>query len=73
MLTRAQGGYDSQDVPAAQLEQERKDGQAKLAKLSSNGKEIIVDSGHNMDVEAPDDVTAAIRLVVNAVRSHCKV
>ena len=74
VLTRAEGGYDnSQDVPAAQLEQERKDGQAKLAKLSSNSKQIIVHSGHNMDLETPDDVTAAIRLVVNAVRSHGKV
>jgi pimeloyl-ACP methyl ester carboxylesterase len=74
VLTRAKGGYDnSQDVPAAQLEQERKDGQAKLAKLSTNSKQIFVHSGHNMDLEAPDDVTAAIRLVVNAVRSHGKV
>jgi len=71
VLTRAEGGYDnSQDVSAAQMEQERKDGQAKLAKLSSNSKQIVVHSGHNMDLEAPDDVTAAIRLVVNAVRSH---
>lgn len=74
VLTRAEGGYDnSQDVPAAQLEQERKDGQAKLAKLSSNSKQIIVHSGHNMDLEAPEDVTAAIRLVVNAVRNHGRV
>lgn len=74
VLTRAEGGYDnSQDVPATQLERERKDGQAKLAKLSTNSKQIFVRSGHNMDLEAPDDVTAAIRLVVNAVRSHGKV
>jgi pimeloyl-ACP methyl ester carboxylesterase len=74
VLTRAEGGYDnSQDVPAAQLEQERKDGQAKLTKLSSNSKQIFVHSGHNMDLEAPDDVTAAIRLVVNAARNHSKV
>lgn len=73
VLTRAEGGYDnSEDVPAAQLEQERKDGQAKLAKLSTNGKQIFVHSGHNMDLEAPDDVTAAVRLVVNAARSHSK-
>ena len=74
VLTRAEGGYDnSQDVPAAQMEQERKDGQAKLAKLSSNSKQVVVRSGHNMDLEAPDDVTAAIQLVVNAVRGHGKV
>ena len=73
VLTRAEGGYDNhQDVPAAQLEKERKEGQAKLAQLSSNSKQIIVHSGHNMDLEAPDDVAAAIRLVVEAVRHHSK-
>jgi hypothetical protein len=41
VLTGAEGGYDNdQDVPAAQLENERKDGQAKLAQLSSRGKQI---------------------------------
>jgi pimeloyl-ACP methyl ester carboxylesterase len=73
VLTRAEGGYDNnQDVPAAQLEKERKDGQPKLVQLSSNSKQIIVHSGHNMDVEAPDEVTAAIRLVVEAVKHHSK-
>lgn len=73
VLTRAEGGYDNnQDVPAAQLEKERKDGQAKLVQLSNNSKQIIVHSGHNMDLEAPDEVTAAIRLVAEAVRHHAK-
>jgi len=73
VLTRAEGGYDnSQDVPGAQMEQERKEGQAKLAKLSSNSKQIVVHSGHNMDLEAPDDVAAAVRLVVEVVRKHDK-
>ena len=73
VLTRADGGYGSdQDVPAAQMEKERKEGQAMLVKLSSNSKQVIVKSGHNMDLEAPDDVTSAIRTVVEAVRKKHK-
>ncbi len=73
MLTRAEGEYDNnQDVPAAQLEKERKEGQAKLALLSTNSKQIIVHSGHNMDLEAPDEVSGAIRSVVEAVRHRGK-
>jgi pimeloyl-ACP methyl ester carboxylesterase len=73
VLTRAEGGYgNDQDVPAAQLEKERKEGQAKLAQLSTNSKQIIVHSGHNMELEAPAEVTAAIRQVVYAVRQHGK-
>ncbi len=71
VLTRAEGGYDNDlDVPAAQLDQERKAGQAELARLSTNSKQIIVHSGHNMDLEAPDAVVGAIRDVVAAVRHH---
>jgi hypothetical protein len=73
VLTRAEGGYgNDQDVPAAQLEKERKDGQAMLVKLSSNSKQVIVKSGHNMDLEAPDDVSGAIQMVVDAVRKGGK-
>jgi pimeloyl-ACP methyl ester carboxylesterase len=73
VLTRAKGGYgDDLDIPAAQLEKERKDAQANLAKLSSNGKQIIVDSGHNMELEVPDQVAAAIHEIVIAVREHKK-
>jgi pimeloyl-ACP methyl ester carboxylesterase len=74
VLTRAEGGYSDgdYDIPAAQLENERKEGQAKLALLSANSRQVIVHSGHNMDLEAPGDVTAAIREVVEAVRRHGK-
>ncbi len=73
VMTRAEGGYgNDQDVPAAQLEKERKEGQAKLVLLSSNSKQIIVKSGHNMDLEAPDEVAAAVRQVVEAVRAGKK-
>jgi hypothetical protein len=72
VLSRADGGYKDgdSDIPAAQLEKERKEGQAKLVLLSSNSKQVIVHSGHNMNLEAPEDVTNAIREVVNAVRHH---
>jgi pimeloyl-ACP methyl ester carboxylesterase len=72
VLTRANGGYGEgeYDLPAAQLEAERKSGQASLVTLSSNSKQILLPSGHNMELEAPDAVVAAIREVVEAVRNH---
>jgi pimeloyl-ACP methyl ester carboxylesterase len=75
VLSQADGGYKDgdYDLPAAQLEKERKEGQAKLALLSANSRQVILHSGHNMNLEAPDDVTAAIREVVAAVRGHGKV
>jgi pimeloyl-ACP methyl ester carboxylesterase len=75
VLSQADGGYKDgdYDIPAAQLEKERKEGQAKLALLSTNSRQIILHSGHNMNLEAPDDVAAAIRDVVEAVRRHGKV
>jgi len=74
VLTRAEGGYpDGLDVPAAQLEKERKDGQAMLARLSSNSKEIVINSGHNMEVEAPDEVIKVIKQMIDAVRTGRRV
>jgi len=73
VLTRAEAGYGSDlDVPAAQLEKERKEGQAKLTQLSTNSKQIVVHAGHNMELEKPDDVAATIRQVVEAVRYHAR-
>lgn len=70
VLSQANAGYtDGEfDIPAAQLERERTDGQLRLTKLSSNSRQIIVHAGHNMNLEAPDQVASAIRDVVNAVR-----
>jgi pimeloyl-ACP methyl ester carboxylesterase len=72
VLSRADGGYKDgeADVPAAQLERERKEGQENLAALSTNTKRVVVQSGHNMNLEAPDDVSKAIREVVLSVREH---
>ncbi|HET8823795.1 MAG TPA: alpha/beta hydrolase [Terriglobales bacterium] len=72
VLSRAEGGYGDLDVPAAQLEQERKDGQRMLTGLSANSRQIFVRSGHNMELEAPDEVAKAIQAVVNAVRHKTK-
>ena len=73
VMTRAEGGFSNDfDIPAAQLELERKEGQAKLVLLSRNSKQIIVRSGHNMHLEAPADVAAAIHDVVEAVRKHAR-
>src|SRR5205814_2331253 len=70
IVSRADGGYKDGDseIPAAHLEEERKEGQAKLLLLSSNSKQVIVYSGHNMNLEAPEEVSNAIREVVSAVR-----
>jgi pimeloyl-ACP methyl ester carboxylesterase len=72
VLSRVSGGYrdGNSDIPAAQLEKERKEGQGKLVLLSSNSKQVLVHSGHNMNLEAPEDVSKAIREAVNAVRHH---
>ncbi|HKR84248.1 MAG TPA: alpha/beta hydrolase [Terriglobales bacterium] len=74
VLSRAEGGYgDAElDIPASQFEQERTEGQRKLTQLSSNSRQVIVRSGHNMNLEAPGAVASAIRQVVMAVRNHSK-
>lgn len=69
VLTRAEGGYgEDQDVSAAQMEQERKDGQAMLTRLSSNSRQVILKCGHNMELEDPAGVADAIQRVVEAAR-----
>jgi pimeloyl-ACP methyl ester carboxylesterase len=74
VLSRAEGGYGDADldIPASQFELERKAGQLKLTQLSRNSRQVVVRSGHNMNLEAPDAVASAIRQVVAAVRHHSK-
>jgi pimeloyl-ACP methyl ester carboxylesterase len=70
VVMREKGGYgDDQDVSGAQMERERKEGQARLAALSTNARKLVFNTGHNMELEAPEDVTAAIRMAVDAVRN----
>lgn len=74
VLTRAEGGYGNDlDMPAAQLEKDRREGQAKLARLSSNSRQVLLPCGHNMEIEAPADVAAAILEVALAVRNHAAI
>jgi pimeloyl-ACP methyl ester carboxylesterase len=74
VLTRAKGGFDSDlDIPAPQLEKERTEAQRRLTLLSTNSAQIIVSSGHNMEIEAPEEVTAAILRVCAAVRKGSRV
>ena len=68
VLTRKSGGYRDLDIPAAQIEAERLASQKALLVLSANSRQIVLDSGHNMHLEAPDDVAAAIRSVVTEAR-----
>jgi len=69
VLTRAEGAYGNDlGFPAAELEKERRSAQAALARLSTRGRQTIVNSGHNMELEAPDHVASAIREVVEEVR-----
>ena len=70
VLTRANGGYrdGEYEISATQLESERREGQSKLVRLSRNSRQIMISSGHNMELEAPDQVVAAIRLVLTAIR-----
>ncbi len=72
VLSRADGGYKDgeADVPAPQLEKERREGQAKLLSLSYNARQVLVHSGHNMNLEAPGEVCKAIADVVQMVRER---
>jgi pimeloyl-ACP methyl ester carboxylesterase len=56
VLTRAEGYRTNLNVPAAELEEERKRLQAQLTRLSSHGSQVIVQGGHNMHLENPDAV-----------------
>jgi hypothetical protein len=42
--------------------------QASLARLSTRGRQIVVDAGHGME-ESPDSIVTAVREVVDEVRS----
>ena len=42
--------------------------QASLARLSTHGRQIVVDAGHGME-ESPDSIVTAVRQVVDEVRS----
>jgi len=74
VLTRTDGGYrdGEAEIPAAEMERERLEGQAKLRLLSTNGRQVFLPTGHNMQLESPGEVSAVIRDVVQAVRTKPK-
>ncbi|MGO9083987.1 MAG: alpha/beta fold hydrolase [Candidatus Sulfotelmatobacter sp.] len=45
--------------------------QASLARLSTHGRQVIVDAGHGM-AESPDSIVTAVRQVVDEVRANNK-
>ena len=68
VLTRGEGYADRE------LEEERLSLQAELARLSTNGKQVIAEgSGHNIHLENPKLVIDSIREVVEAVRNKKRI
>ena len=64
VLTRSQYDYPGPADDAATLIREHKEQQAKMAQLSSNGIQVVVpNSGHHIQLDAPEQVVAAIKQV----------
>lgn len=71
VLARRNGGFgEGHGIPAAQLETERKLEQANLAALSRRGELRFVEGGHEIQLEAPDEVARAVSDLVHAARSR---
>ena len=72
VLARTHGGFpDGMSVSAADLENERRELQADLARLSRQGKLIFArNSGHNIHLEDPRLVIDSIRAVVKQCRTR---
>lgn len=69
VIARAEGGYaDGMSISAADLEKERRELQADLARLSRKGRLVFSNSGHNIHVEDPDLVIRSIRELVQENR-----
>jgi len=72
VLTRGSGGYDGRK-DSAELETERLLQQEELSHLSTNSKHITdKNSGHNIHLEDPATVIAAIKEVYEAAKMHRK-
>ncbi len=70
VLAKTHGGFaDGMSISAENLERERRELQADLARLSHNGKLVFAaNSGHNIHLEDPDLVINSIREVVDRSR-----
>jgi pimeloyl-ACP methyl ester carboxylesterase len=72
VLTRGKGGFDGRK-DSLQLENERLQSQEELTHLSTNSKHIIdMNSGHNIHLEDPTIVIAAIKEVFTAASNHTR-
>jgi pimeloyl-ACP methyl ester carboxylesterase len=61
VLTRDKNKHDYQGPLTASLVKEHEEQQARMTRLSSRGRQIVVpNSGHQIELEAPDKVVAAI-------------
>jgi hypothetical protein len=72
VLARTNGGYDDgMSISAENLEKERRELQADLARLSRKGKLVFAaHSGHNIHLEDPYLVISSIREIVNRGRAR---
>ena len=71
VLAREKGGFDEgHGMSAAALETERRQEQGALAALSSRGKLSYVNSGHEMELEAPDVIVDAVDQMVTEWRKR---
>ena len=72
VLAREKGGYDEgHDLSAAELEKQRRQEHADLAALSLRGELSFVNSGHEIELDAPDLVIQAVhRLVIEWRKGH---
>ncbi|HMH32072.1 MAG TPA: alpha/beta hydrolase [Puia sp.] len=72
VISKGKGNYSG--LPdSAELEKQRLKGQNDLAHLSTNSKHIIDQhSGHNVHLEDPETVIHAIKLVIEAHKTHAK-
>ena len=73
VLTRGKGGFEGRK-DSLQLEKERLQAQEALTHLSINSKHIIdMNSGHNVHIEDPTTVIAAIKEVFTAALNHTRI
>ena len=74
VMTRAFAGYtESPNYSAAEVDGQRLRGQTEQLTLSSNSMQLVLQSGHDVQLDAPGAVASAIATVTQAVRRHTPV
>jgi len=73
VLAREKGGFEEgHDLSAAELERQRRQEQSDMAALSSRGRLSYVNSGHEMELEAPEVIVKAVHQMVVDRRKHSR-